>query len=399
MVSFPKPHKPGNYAARSESFKGEVYTYDPFWESSNTEKYEFSALTGEGRRTYGSGIPSQLAGWKDPSYYQIWGQSIERPGGVTEWTHEWGMVTRRETGPTSDYAPAAYGSKFFEATGVGKGMDFNTRQRLNTELMLKVGARRASLGESLAESHKTANHLAKTVSDLARAALAARKGRWGDVARHLGVPKKPNQVTKNLSERWLEYQYGWKPLMSDIHDQYKLFTEQIRKPQIMKSVRNLADHYDHIDTWGRFGREEYEEEAQYRAKVFYRVEDSALSRFHQIGLINPAEIAWALMPYSFVIDWFVPVGNVLEAMTSSFGTTFIGGYYGTRLTGRQKRQEDPGDGYRTTCTMQTRYRQVRRFSYVRETMSGYPIPGIYYKDPFSSSHITSALALIRQLSK
>jgi hypothetical protein len=37
-----------------------------------------------------------------------------------------------------------------------------------------------------------------------------------------------------------------------------------------------------------------------------------LSALRQMGLGNPASILWERLPYSFVIDWFIPIGNYLE---------------------------------------------------------------------------------------
>jgi hypothetical protein len=31
-----------------------------------------------------------------------------------------------------------------------------------------------------------------------------------------------------------------------------------------------------------------------------------------LGLYDPAGLAWELLPFSFVADWFVPIGNYLE---------------------------------------------------------------------------------------
>jgi hypothetical protein len=40
----------------------------------------------------------------------------------------------------------------------------------------------------------------------------------------------------------------------------------------------------------------------------------------RMGLVNPLSIAWEVVPFSFVVDWFLPVGNFLENLTSLAGT-------------------------------------------------------------------------------
>ncbi len=399
MATFPKPRKPATSATHYEGYEYREHSVDPYWGTVTDNVVEWSALAADGHRAYGSGLPSLLPGWKNPSGYTIWGSETRRPVGSTKWRHDTGVIHRSIVGSADHGQRPPYESILFDAVGSPREMSYNTRQRLNTEVMVKVGARKVSYGEAIAESRSTINHLAKTASSLARAAIAARKGRWGDVARHLGVPKRPNQVTKSLSERWLEYQYGWMPLMSDINDTHKLLKEGFRRPQIMHSVRNLHDTNYYEETNGKFGQYSLEDEGDFRAKVYYRVNDSSMSMLNQMGLINPLEVAWAVMPYSFVVDWFLPVGNVLEALTARFGVDFIGGYYGTRIGCRQFFRQDPDGGYRSECIEHTRAVITHRMAYKRETMSGFPVPGFYLKDPFSSTHVTSALALIRQLSR
>jgi hypothetical protein len=38
-----------------------------------------------------------------------------------------------------------------------------------------------------------------------------------------------------------------------------------------------------------------------------------LSLQRSLGLVNPLEIAWEVVPYSFVVDWFLPVGSYIAA--------------------------------------------------------------------------------------
>ena len=40
---------------------------------------------------------------------------------------------------------------------------------------------------------------------------------------------------------------------------------------------------------------------------------------NQLGLVNPASVAWELIPFSFLVDWFLPVGKFLESYTDTVG--------------------------------------------------------------------------------
>jgi hypothetical protein len=52
-----------------------------------------------------------------------------------------------------------------------------------------------------------------------------------------------------------------------------------------------------------------------------RIDNPALATAQAVGLTNPALVAWELVPYSFVIDWFLPIGNWLTAIAPLVGIT------------------------------------------------------------------------------
>ena len=50
----------------------------------------------------------------------------------------------------------------------------------------------------------------------------------------------------------------------------------------------------------------------------------------QLGIDNPLEVVWELIPLSFVADWFIPVGEFLRSLTATNGLVFHSGYKATR---------------------------------------------------------------------
>ncbi len=55
---------------------------------------------------------------------------------------------------------------------------------------------------------------------------------------------------------------------------------------------------------------------------------------NNLGLANPAIVVWELIPFSFVVDWFVTVGQFLENGSAWLGLTVTKPYTtygGTRL--------------------------------------------------------------------
>jgi hypothetical protein len=58
-----------------------------------------------------------------------------------------------------------------------------------------------------------------------------------------------------------------------------------------------------------------------RVKVWCELSSPHLSELQQIGLTNPALVVWELIPFSFVFDWFVSVGDWLTGLTALQGVT------------------------------------------------------------------------------
>jgi len=71
----------------------------------------------------------------------------------------------------------------------------------------------------------------------------------------------------------------------------------------------------------------------------------------RMGLINPLAIAWELVPFSFVVDWFTKFGDVLEAKTDFLGISLLDSYNTRYLKAKSifvtwdKRAGHLGSGY------------------------------------------------------
>lgn len=280
------------------------------------------------------------------------------------------------------------------------GPSFNERNRLITECILKIGDRKIDVAEFLAESGKAIDHLAHTSISLIKALLALRRGNMAGVAKALGVSFKGVSSGKTQASRWLEYQYAWLPLMSDVYSAAKVAKDGLgKKPPVISATRNLSDTYP----WSPIGNTGYADmegkmRINHRCKLWYRLDDGTLYRLNQLGVINPLEVAWALVPYSFVFDWFIPVGNVLEAWSATMGLTYVDGEITSHAEGTASGR------HKAAASGHSENRKVRGNWYIeqkgiyRQVVSS-ATPSLYFKSPFSTTHVVSALALLRQLRK
>lgn len=283
--------------------------------------------------------------------------------------------------------------------------NLNDLFRANTEVLIKIKDQKVNYGEALAESRSTIAHLGKTARTLLRCFLYARKGKWTKVLKELRIQKKHKfKVGKEVSGRWLELQFGWMPLMSDLYGTMGLIQKGFRKEKYrFSAVREIrtpltgddvmspvaGNPLNHIEGSGI---------QITKVKIYSEVRKSGLHSLTQIGLTDPLQVAWALVPFSFVLDWFLPIGSLLEGLGATKGLDFVSGTrtVAVKFRGTAYTQLNPSIVKNQTGHFVT---DVAVEAMTREILTAFPSPFLYYKSPFSISHGLNALALFRQLTR
>lgn len=269
----------------------------------------------------------------------------------------------------------------------------DARNQARVESLLKLASGKANYGQFLAEAVESSNMLAGRLADLCDLLLAVKRGRFGKVLKRMRPPN-----TKDLANGLLEVRYGWMPLMSDIHAMVEDLRPRLKPPLMIEGNKTVISH--HSDSSNRAGSVDvWRNRSQITTgrntcHIYARVSDAVLNKAQSIGVLNPLSLGWEVVPYSFVIDWAIPVGNVLSALTATAGLTFVDGYENEIRQG----QVDC-DIYRNGITYSGKPESMTTdvFVFVRRPLGGFPAPQFYGKSPFSTSHVTSALALLRQL--
>jgi len=188
----------------------------------------------------------------------------------------------------------------------------NDQLRLLSKLSEKVKGHSFNMAVSTAEAGKTVDMVVGNLAKLGRAALALRRGDFATAARQFGTTAKKKSALKttDISGRWLELQYGWLPLLSDTYEGFKAYhalTSGPRKHTYRVVIKNeeLKDGSGQPTIYKALMKVS---RARYLQCELY--EDLPVER--SLGLMDPLTVAWEIVPYSFVVDWFVPIGTYLE---------------------------------------------------------------------------------------
>lgn len=282
--------------------------------------------------------------------------------------------------------------------------DLNDLFRSHTEVLVKLKDAKVNYGESLAEARKTYNHLASTASSVFKAYRYARMGKWSKVLKAFRLTDKRRwSSSKEAAARWLELSFAWTPLLSDIKGTYELLQTQLRTTEMLYSVvREITTRIDGSDitpTIADFRENKYEGKGflKTKTKVYFRIKNEDLAFVTSLGLTDPLQVAWALHPFSFMVDWFLPIGTLLEAIGATKGLEFVSGtdVRYIQFTGRF---------YCTPVALKGSMTSTGLFSCPvsimgtkRNVLHNFPQPFLYYKSPFSTSHGISALAVLRTI--
>jgi hypothetical protein len=193
---------------------------------------------------------------------------------------------------------------------------------------------------NMAEREEAIKMVASRAGQVLKSFNALRKGRIVDAAKHLGISRKTlsrrgiNQRwsrPKEASSLWLEFHFGWSPLLQDIHQAVDL----LAKPLPVQKVTASASRSEHCQEspkeyqWATSGGRKH----VCRMGAEISVSNPNLYYANQLGLLNPASFAWELIPFSFVVDWFTSVGQVLNSLTDFVGLELKNAYTTIYYTG------------------------------------------------------------------
>jgi len=209
---------------------------------------------------------------------------------------------------------------------------------------------------------------------------------------------------------WLEGIYGWLPLILDVHAMLSLSAKEPPKVKV-HGTGNVWPDPAHAERVFPFppSQESFELRSsttvtsRYKCKIvsLIRISDPAQAFASQMGLTDPASIVWEALPYSFVVDWFLPVQSWLQMQSAPKGVELMDvNTTRTLLTskmvtvnGAVKKHVDPKPGYTCAGNSQHTARIIQKERKLGAPVFNHPP----FKSPLSVTHALSALSLLSQV--
>lgn len=281
------------------------------------------------------------------------------------------------------------------------GIINNAKAAANVKALNGLGGEKQQLVVDLLESRETFRMLHSSAMNMYHALRALKRGNIGGAAGHLFGSKKDILTLKSAANGYLQYRYGWKPLVDSIYGYQEALKQDWAFRHVLKSRGFAPINFETTTTHIRGAYTHHKYKGGVKTKYQAIIDRPGLIQANSLGAVNPLSWAWEVVPYSFVVDWFVPVGDVLEAYSALSGLTEVKGFTSTWLDRNRTYDEGLLRAPNSNYSVQQSARTVETaFDFSRRT-HGPQRPQFYGEpSPFGGKRISrgaAAAALIRQL--
>lgn len=274
-----------------------------------------------------------------------------------------------------------------------------------------------SLIETTWEGRKTLKMALDGARTLTTGLRQIRKGDFSGAAGTFGIARPSGVSTRrNISSNWLEYRYGWMPIIYEVNGALEHVRKNFSKDRILrvKGTASIDAPYTKrvSHTSGQTGNFDqahikfdvmHETTGQFKATVgyVYRITNPSVVQSQSLGLTNPLLTAWELLTLSFVADWFINVSDVLGQLDAWVGKEFLGGFSTVKydeVTTRTSSLVSVGAGYSGAGFSPAKgivtTRQIGRIPLTQQ-----PPIGLVIRPQLNLKRLADGAALFRQFSR
>lgn len=235
----------------------------------------------------------------------------------------------------------------------------------------------------------------------------------GQVRKMLSASDRVTQVARAVNRRgrgairlisslWLEYQYAWRPAVSTMYEAGYHIAGWTQRPKMVSVRTGTSTSFD-VEA-GTVDVYRYGPDIPWRSKgeAFHGQEMRIYLKANSPGLggytsLNPLSLAWELLPYSFVVDWFYNIGGYIRGWETAmlYDSSFL---YGTKATLRVIEAQNSLIHEKNSWSRAVAEGYYRSKTFNRQLLSNYPIPARpVLRADLGSSRLLNAAALLGNL--
>lgn len=176
----------------------------------------------------------------------------------------------------------------------------------------KMGRQQINLGSSLAEYRESCKMFAGFAGGLWNAYRAIR-----------GKQKRRKITIRDIPASVLAFNFGIAPLANDVYSSVEMLKTRMKKPTIQRISGSYFQGRKFNGLWGSYEHKSSGEFRQRATVYIHRSNFAGINGDFDFG--NPIEWAWELIPFSFVVDWAIPIGEWLGRLDAMVGNQVLSG--------------------------------------------------------------------------
>ncbi len=176
---------------------------------------------------------------------------------------------------------------------------------------------------NLLQYRQSYDALVKHTTDLYRVFRNLRQGRLGDVYHQLKLPKGFKLKGKSFADKVLELRFGWLPLWGDIHSAAESLGRDLGDFTVVGKGqgrwRESASYVNNGSFWKGTEVRSAEYRQRYRLSADVKISNPNLLLWDSLGLTNPYLVAYEMIPFSFVFNYFISLEEFCRGLSPYMG--------------------------------------------------------------------------------
>lgn len=205
----------------------------------------------------------------------------------------------------------------YDSTGIGLPTQVLSEVPSTSKLLLKIKDEKVNLAMMLAEYRQSGQMFVDLTKSLWNVYRGVRKGNLAPLLA---------QGVKSAPSTWLMYRYGLTPLIADATAIVDLMNSSKAFPLVQRyavktDYRRMTASVRKFSDGGVTGPFREYETRRVKDLAYVEYSHDLLAKLPtQLGFTNLPQLVWEVIPFSFVVDWFINIGDTLASLDALTGS-------------------------------------------------------------------------------